>query len=106
MGGASGECRLLVMLCICHFKNSAKCYRISHVPTSFVAQRLLYNHLDPAQNVFSLLIIPMTIGTDPLARLLLIYCWRCIVFLIIYDLERKGREYQAQECFYKNSPRF
>jgi hypothetical protein len=32
---------------------------------------------------FSLLIISRTISTNPLARLLLIYCWRSIVFLII-----------------------
>ena len=40
------ECRLLIMLLLYGiFKNSAKyVIEISHVPTLFVAQRLLYNH--------------------------------------------------------------
>ncbi len=46
--------------------------------------------------LLGLLIIPRTISTNPLARLLLIVCWRCIAFLILRDMERKGRVFDVE----------
>ena len=43
-----------------------------------------------------LLIIPRTISTNPLARLFSIDCWRSIVFLIIWNLERKGTGFKSK----------
>jgi hypothetical protein len=42
-----------------------------------------------------------TIGTNPLSRMLLIDCWRSIVFLIIWDLVRKGTGYEVESIFIK-----
>ena len=70
---------------IWHFwGNSAKyVIKISYVLILFVAQSILYKHYNPAKTLFSLLIIQKTISASPLARLQLIDCWRCIVFLFI-----------------------
>ena len=39
-----------------------------------------------------------TMSTNPLARQLLIDCWRSIVFLIKYNLERKGVTLRTRFC--------
>ena len=57
--------------------------KILHAPKLFVVQVYYTNIEDPTEMLFSLPIIPKTISANPLARLLLIDCWRSIVFLII-----------------------
>jgi hypothetical protein len=76
------KCRLLILLLLyCIFKNSDSAkYVIDLTRTNTV---FCSKAIDPAKTLFSLLIIPKTICANPLARLLLIDCWRCIVFLII-----------------------
>jgi len=49
-----------------------------------------------AKMPFSSLILRNTISTNPLARLLLIACWRCIVFLILWDMERKRSRFELE----------
>jgi hypothetical protein len=48
------ECRLVIMLLLTAFFESSAKYviEILHVPTMFVAQRLLYNHYDPVETLF------------------------------------------------------
>ena len=53
-----------------------------------------------AKMPFSSLILRNTISTNPLARLLLIACWRCIVFLILWDMERKRSNESGQTQAY------